>query len=96
MEMIDLTTSAGVAAATLIVIECLKQMFVSFELKQYAWYPASLNLATLVIAMCISMSTVFFTTVGIPDSLLQGVIAFLLAIGGYEPLVNVLRGLFHK
>jgi hypothetical protein len=103
MEITDLTTSGGVAAGTLFLIEVLKKIIVNndYVLKEKTWYPALVNLATLVGAMAISIGAYYvllekpdgFT---LQDALLNGLIAFFITIGGYEPLVNILRGLRKK
>jgi hypothetical protein len=97
MDNIDITTAGGVAAGALIVIAAIKKIFVNFELKQYPWYPSAMNLATLIIAFGLSFGTLaFYPETKLTDAIINGVLGFLLAIGGYEPIVNLLRGLLNK
>lgn len=96
----DIQTSAGIAAATIVIIELLKKIIIDsttyFIIKTQPWYPTLTNLSTLVISIGLSFLAMYLFDVELITSLGNGLMGFLLAIGGYEPIVNLIRGIMGK
>ena len=93
---INIQTGIGIAPISILIIEVLKQLFIDMRVKSYPWYPALLNLATLVISFGLAFLAMLIFDVELITTIVNGLTGYAIAIGCYETVVNTTRGVFKK
>ena len=101
--MNDFFTPAGIAVAVGIIMELIKKMVFphikatakkSDDSAENKYYPLIMNVGAIIIALGISFLTLLrFPTPDLGTVILNGLMGGLMAIGGYEPIINLLRGI---